>query len=98
MEAIDGLANNPSLMSSPPSWFDSGVGNLSEDTVAEYWDTIAQESSVDDTGNTRYVAGLEGLPQGSVDVTKMTIIKLGVYGRCQRNGVTTIKVGYLKAY
>ena len=98
MEAIDGLANTPSLMNSPPTWFDSGVGNLREDNVAEYWDTIAQESSIDDTGNTRFVAGLEGLGPGSLDVTKMTIVALGVYGRCQRNGVTTVKVGYLKAY
>ncbi len=28
MEAIDGLANNPSLMTTPPDWFDPGVGNL----------------------------------------------------------------------
>ena len=98
MEAVDGLANHSSLMTLPPDWFETGVGKLTEDNVAEYWDTIAQESSIDDTGNTRFVAGLEGLGQGSLDVTKMTIVALGVYGRCQRNGVTTIKVGYLKAY
>ncbi len=98
MEAIDGLANTPSLMTSPPTWFDSGVGNLREDNIAEYWDTISEESSVDDTGNTRFVAGLEGMGQGSLDVTKMTIVVVGVYGRSQRNGLTTIKVGYLKAY
>lgn len=98
MEAIDALANHPNLINLPPTWFEPAVGSLTEDTVADYWKTIAQESLVDDTGNTRYVAGLEGYGQGSLDVDKMTIVSIGVYGRCQRNGVTTIKVGYLKAY
>jgi Tfp pilus assembly protein PilX len=62
-------------------------------------DTTAEESSVDDTGNTRFLAGVEGYGGGgSLDVDKPTVKAIGVYGRCQRNGVTTIKVGYLKVY
>jgi hypothetical protein len=98
MEAIDNLANTSDLINNPPPWFESNAGSLTEGNVADYWDTIAEESSVDDTGNTRFVAGLEGYGQGSLDVDKITIVAIGVYGRCQRNGVTTIKVGYLKAY
>jgi Tfp pilus assembly protein PilX len=98
MEAIDNLANAADLINDPPSWFESSAGSLTEGNVADYWDTIAAESNVDGTGNTRFVAGLEGYGQGSLDVDKMTIVAIGVYGRCQRKGVTTIKVGYLKAY
>ena len=98
MEAIDKLANSTDLINSTPTWFVSDVGSLTEGNVADYWNTIAEQSSVDDTGNTRFVAGLEGYGQGSLDVDKMTIVAIGVYGRCQRKGLTTIKVGYLKAY
>lgn len=98
MEAIDNLANSTDLIKSTPTWFVSDVGSLTEGNVADYWNTIAEQSSVDDTGNTRFVAGLEGYGQGSLDVDKKTIVAIGVYGRCQRQGVTTIKVGYLKAY
>ena len=98
MEAIDNLASTTDLINNTPSWFESIPGELTEGSVAAYWDTIAEQSSVDDTGNTRFVAGLEGYGQGSLDVDKVTIVAIGVYGRCQRQGVTTIKVGYLKAY
>ena len=98
MEAIDILANTSDLINNPPPWFESALGSLTEGNVAEYWDTIAEESIVDDTGDTRFVAGVDGLGDGSLDVEKMTIVDIGVYGRCQRQGVTTIKVGYLIAY
>ncbi len=98
MEAIDNLANTEDLINDPPPWFESSAGELTEENLADYWDTIAEESTVDDTGNTRFVAGLEGYGQGSLDVDKMTIVAIGVYGRCQRKGETTVKVGYLKAY
>ena len=98
MEAIDNLASTNDLLNDPPPWFESSAGDLTEENVAEYWDTIAEESSVDDTGNTRFVAGLEGYGQGSLDVDKMTIVAIGVYGRCQRKGETTVKVGFLKAH
>ena len=98
MEAIDNLASTNDLLNDPPPWFESSAGDLTEESVAEYWDTIAEESSVDDTGNTRFVAGLEGYGQGSLDVDKMTIVAIGVYGRCQRKGETTVKVGFLKAH
>ena len=99
IEAIDILANSTDLAANPPDWYEPGAGNLTEATVATYWDTVAQESNVDDTGNTRFVAGVEGYGAGgSLDVDKPTVKSIGVYGRCQRNGVTTIKVGYLKVY
>ena len=99
IEAIDILANSTDLAANPPDWYEPDAGNLTEANVVAYWDTVAQESSVDDTGNTRFVAGVEGYGAGgSLDVDKPTVKSIGVYGRCQRNGVTMIKVGYLKVY
>jgi Tfp pilus assembly protein PilX len=99
IEAIDILANSTDLADNPPDWFEPDAGNLTEANVDTYWDTTAEESSVDDTGNTRFLAGVEGYGGGgSLDVDKPTVKAIGVYGRCQRNGVTTIKVGYLKVY
>jgi len=99
IEAIDILANSTDLAGNPPDWFEVDAGSLTEENVHEYWDTTAEESSVDDTGNTRFLAGVEGYGGGgSLDVDKPAVKSIGVYGRCQRNGVTTIKVGYLKVY
>ena len=99
VEAIDNLANSTDLAVNPPDWFEQNPGDLTESSVHTYWDTTAQESNVDATGNTRFVAGVEGYGAGgSLDVDKPAVKAIGVYGRCQRNGVTTIKVGYLKIY
>ena len=99
VEAIDNLANSTDLAVNPPDWFEQNPGDLTEQSVHTYWDDKAQDSNVDATGNTRFVAGVEGYGAGgSLDVDKPTVKAIGVYGRCQRNGVTTIKVGYLKIY
>jgi Tfp pilus assembly protein PilX len=54
IEAIDILANSTDLADNPPDWFEPDAGNLTEANVDTYWDTTAEESSVDDTGNTRF--------------------------------------------
>jgi Tfp pilus assembly protein PilX len=99
MEAIDILSNSTDLADNPPPWLDTTAGALTETNAHTYWDTTAQNSTIDDSGNTRFVAGVEDIGAGSsLDVDKPTVRAIGVYGRCERNGVTMIKVGYIKVY
>ena len=97
MEAVDILSNSADLADNPPDWFVTAPGVLREANVQDYWESNAEISTVDDSGNTRFVAGVENVG-GSLDIDKATVATIGVYGRCERNGVTMIKVGYLKVY
>ncbi len=99
MEAVDILSNSTDLAENPPDWYETVAGVLTEANVQDYWDAGAEISTVDDSGNTRFVAGVEGAGAGSsLGVNSPTVRAIGVYGRCEQNGVTMIKVGYLKVY
>jgi len=108
MEAVEELIRDSDLYDGSLEWLDAVPGALTEQNVATYWKeaeeggVIAEKSNdLDDTGNTRYVAGLEANPVqtgSSLDMDRPRAYALGVYGRCQRNGSATIKVGYIKIY
>ena len=99
MEAIDILANTTNLADNPPSWLVTSAGALTEDNVHTYWDTGAWNSTVDASGDTRFVAAVENVAAGSsLDVDKSTVRVIGIYGRCERNGVAMISAGYLTVY
>lgn len=106
MEAADILQHAANLADSLPSWIDPFVGNLSIETVSDYWDnnsgdgdTVIPQSSEVDKDHTLFIAGSERIASGeSLGMDKPTIHSLAIYGRCEWDGVTTIKVGYLVAY
>ena len=106
MEAADILQNAANLADNLPTWIDPFIGKLSLETLNDYWDNsyedgdtvIPQPSSVD-TNHTLFIAGSEGIaPGGSLGMDRPTVHSLAIYGRCEWDGVTTIKVGYLVAY
>ena len=98
MEAVDHLINAADLRNKPPAWLDTVPGAMTQDNLDAYWDE-AGIAVVDPTGNTRFVAGLENIGAGSsLDVDKTTVHAIGIYGQCEKNGVTVIKVGYLATY
>ena len=106
MEAADILQNADNLAENLPNWIDPFIGKLSLETLSEYWDnsfedgdTVIPQSSAVDTNHTLFIAGSEGIaPGGSLGMDKPTVHSLAIYGRCEWDGVTTIKVGYLVAY
>jgi Tfp pilus assembly protein PilX len=97
MEAVDILSNSADLTEDSPDWMLTVPGELTEDNVQDYWESTAEISGVDDSGSTRFVASIEDI-SGSLDIDKSTVAAIGVYGRCERNGVTMIKAGFLKVY
>ena len=106
MEAADILQNAANLADNLPSWIEPYIGKLTLETVSGYWDnssadgdTVIPQPSAVDTNHTWFVAGSEGIaPGGSLGMDKPTVHSLAIYGRCEWDGVTTIKVGYLVAY
>ena len=106
MEAADILQNTVNLKDNLPNWLEPFVGKLTPETVGDYWnnddsqgDTVIPRPSVVDPNNTVFIAGSEGIaPGGSLGMDKPTVHALAIHGRCQWDGVSTIKVGYLVAY
>ena len=100
MEAVDRLKQAKDLEDDSPVWFSKNVGEINAENVETFLDEEeAGQSALDDTGKTRYVGGVEALGRGySVDMEKVRAHTIGIYGRCEKNGKTMIKVGYLALY
>jgi Tfp pilus assembly protein PilX len=99
MEAVDRLVNADDLKDDPPLWLDLTPGAMHEGNVDSYWDVAGIANDLDETGNTRFIAGVENVARGSsLDMDKPKAYTIGIYGRCKNNGVSMIKVGYISAY
>jgi hypothetical protein len=106
MEAADILKNASNLADALPDWIEPMADKLTIDNFTDYWenssaggDTVIPRPSSIDPNHTLFIAGKEkGASGHSLDSSKPTIHSLAIYGRCEWNGVTTIKLGYLVAY
>ncbi len=99
IEAIDRLQNYDDFKDSPPTWFDAKIGALNDSTVESYWDVARVANTLDPTGNTRFVAGMEYIALGeSMDMDKPKAYAITVYGLCKTQGNAFIKVGYRKSF
>jgi Tfp pilus assembly protein PilX len=99
IQAMEILANTPDLKDNPPDWLELAVGALKDSTTETYWDDAGIATTLDPTGNTRYIAGLDYLALGtSMDMAKPKAFAINVYGLCQTQGNAMIKVGYRKIF
>jgi Tfp pilus assembly protein PilX len=99
IEAIDRLVNAIDLKDNPPPWYDTNIGALNDSTVESYWGIAGVAGSLDPTGNTRYVAGMDYIALGSsMDMDKPKAYAIAVYGLCKTGGNAFIKVGYRKTF
>lgn len=106
MEAADILQNAANLADGLPNWIEPFIGKLTMANVGDYWDntyadgdTVIPQPSAVDTNHTLFLAGSEKIESGnSLDASKPTVHSMAIYGRCEWDGVTTIKVGYKIAY
>jgi Tfp pilus assembly protein PilX len=101
IEAVDQLQNDPNPRDL--AFVVPGLKAIDDSTYMDYWDTERGAKKVtatlDASQKTRYVAGYEGTPTGySLGIGKPRVHAFAVYGRTEKQGVTTIKVGFLKAY
>lgn len=97
MEAVDRLEND-----SKPRGLEfvvPGLKSIDDQNYVDHWDSDAQKAAFDTSGKTRFIAGYEGTPAGySLGIGKPRIHGFAVYGRTEKQGATTIKVGYRKAF
>ncbi|MCU0558842.1 MAG: hypothetical protein MUD16_01430 [Desulfobacterales bacterium] len=111
IEAIDELENIANLKSGMPVWVDTLTGELTVENVREYFkdpsvrNTLLTSSTTPfhnshiDPVRAQYVAGVEGIAPGeSLDPDKPKIHNLSIYGRCEWDGVSIVRVGYRAAY
>jgi hypothetical protein len=106
LEAADRLHSYGSLSDHPQAWMELVTGKLDIDSLKYYWDnTAAQGDSVIpkpsqvNLAHTVYLAGDEGIaPGSSLGMDKPTVHAIGIYGRCEWDGVAIIKLGYRAAY
>ena len=99
MEAVDRLENNSDPRGLP--FVESGIKVLTDDNYGVDWETNSQAvtATMDSEGKTRFRAGYEGTPAGfSLGMGKSRVHGFTVYGRTEKQGVTTIKVGYRRAF
>jgi Tfp pilus assembly protein PilX len=107
MEAVDLLTHTANLKDNVPAWMEKGAGRLGVDTLRSYLknaqsDTqtvIPQASAAADANRATFVAGVEGVaPGGSLGMHVPTVYILGIYGRCEWNGESIVKIGYRVVY
>lgn len=99
MEAVDQLQNDPDPRGLP--FVESGIKVVDDDNYGVDWETNSQAvtATMDSGGKTRFRAGYEGTPAGfSLGMGKSRVHGFAVYGRTEKQGVTTIKVGYRRAF
>jgi hypothetical protein len=106
LEAADHLAQLGDLRENTQAWMELVTGNLSIDSVKHYWantaangDSVIPEPSTVDPRHALFIIGHEGTAKGfSLDMDRPTVHVIAIYGRCEWNGVSTIKMGYHAAY
>jgi Tfp pilus assembly protein PilX len=99
MEAIDRLQNDPNPRGL--SFVESGIQVIDDDNFTDDWETKSQAitTTMDASGKTRFRVGYEGTPAGhSLGIGRARLHGFVVYGRTEKQGVTTIKIGYRKAF
>ena len=106
LEAADHLTQYGNLRENTQAWMEMVTGDLDTDNVKYYWDntvvsgdTVIPEPSEVDQSHTLFIIGHEGTAKGfSLDMDKPTVHAIAIYGRCEWNGVSIIKMGYQAAY
>lgn len=99
MEAVDRLENdsNPRGL----AFVEAGLKVINDDNYSVDWEANSQAvtATMDSDGKTRFRAGYEGTPAGySLGMGKSRVHGFAVYGRTEKEGVTTIKVGYRRTF
>ena len=102
LEAVDRLQNatDPRDPVEVP-FVDPGLKTIDDENFMTDWkdNSVAVTTSLDSSGKTGFRAGYAGTPAGhSLGIGKPRVHEFAVYGRTEKQGVTTIKIGYRRAF
>lgn len=105
MEAVDLLDTTVNPISTKPAWMGKDSVVINDDTVFSYWEDDAEtgavvpEGSKVDATDSGFMAVHKGvLPGSSLAMSKPTKHSFSIYGRCEKNGMVMLSVGYANAY
>ena len=99
MQAVDVIQNDPNPRGL--AFVDPGIKALDDGNFKADWETnsLPVAVSLDTSNKTRFRAGYEGTPPGySLGLGKPKVHGFVIYGRTEKQGVTTIKIGYRRAF
>ena len=99
LQAVDVLENDPNPREL--AFVDPGLKTIDDENFTNDWEANSQPitTSLDSSGKTRFRAGYEGTAAGfSLGIGTPKVHEFAVYGRTQKQGVTTIKIGYRRAF
>ena len=99
MQAVDVIQNdaNPRGL----AFVDPGIKTINDDNFKTDWEanSLPVTTSLDSSNKTRFRAGYEGTPPGySLGLGQPKVHGFVIYGRTENQGVTTIKIGYRRAF
>jgi Tfp pilus assembly protein PilX len=102
MQAVDELQNatNPRDPDEVP-FLEPALKAVDDENFKTEWAEKSQsvKTSLDSSGKTSFRAGYEGTPPGySLGLGKPKVHGFVIYGRTEKQGVTTIKIGYRRAF
>lgn len=105
MEAVDLLDTTVNPKGTLPDWMGDDVVVLNDDTVFSYWEeeagtgAIVPQGSPVDMSDSGFMAVHKGvLPGSSLSMSKPTKHSFSIYGRCEKDGMVMLSVGYANAY
>jgi Tfp pilus assembly protein PilX len=99
LQAVDVLQNDPNPRGL--AFVDPGLKTIDDENFRNDWAANSDPvtTSLDSSGKTRFRAGYEGTAAGySLGMGKPKVHEFAVYGRTEKQGVTTIKIGYRRAF
>jgi len=105
MQAVDSLDTEVNPKDEIPAWMGEDYSEINDDTVFTYWEeeagtgeVIPQTAKVDTAGSELLAVHLGVLPGNSLDMSKPTKHAFSIYGRCEKDGLVMLTVGYNNAY
>jgi hypothetical protein len=105
MEAVDQLDTILNPKEALPAWMGEDNVVLNDGTVFSYWEEEAGTGAIDPGGSpvdltdSGYMAVHQGvLPGSSLAMGKPSKHTFSIYGRCKKDGMVMLSVGYANAY
>jgi hypothetical protein len=99
MQAVDVIQNDPNPRGL--AFVDPGIKAIDDGNFKSDWEanSLPVAASLDSSSKTRFRAGYEGTPPGfSLGLGQPKVHGFVIYGRTEKQGVNTIKIGYRKAF
>jgi len=105
MQAVDLLDTTVNPTQTLPAWMGQDSVVLNDDTVFSYWEDdpetggLVPQSAQVDLVDSGFMAVHNGvLPGSSLAMSKPSKHSFAIYGRCEKDGMVMLSVGYANAY